>query len=263
MNSSNLFVLGLLLLIANLSLGALFSPARAGRAGADRLLLLWKLILLAAIQIGAWAIVLDQGGAAPSLADAFTRAAACFALIGGSGGGLAAPWGEVAPFIALNGLLYILVALLPLVRGNAPAFESESEANVLPPPLPKKTEPSGTAASAPEPFVTSASTSPAQATQPPQNSEAISASSRPAPPSVSSKKIGAGTQPSATAGSVGTTTGASTQRPAEPEFQRGGFRATIPKATPINAQLSPEEELAEQMKPVGPTPPPIRFQWKD
>jgi hypothetical protein len=51
--------------------------------------------------------------------------------------------------------------------------------------------------------------------------------------------------------------------PAGPELQRGGFRPTIPKANPPNAQLTPEQELLEQMKPIGPTPPPIRFEWKN
>jgi hypothetical protein len=56
---------------------------------------------------------------------------------------------------------------------------------------------------------------------------------------------------------------ANTASSPEPDFKPGGFRATIPKAASFNAQLSPEEELAEQMKPVGPTPPPIRFEWKN
>lgn len=262
MNSSNLFFLGLLMLIANLSLAAIFPPARAGRAEADRLLLLWKLLLLAAIQIGAWAIVLDQGGAAPSLANAFTRAAACFALIGGSGGGLAAPWGEVAPFIALNGLLYVLVALLPLVRGNAASVESDFEADVLPPALPEKTQSSGAVAPSVAPSAAPAPTLPSQTTQARQ-AEAAPSPSRPPQPSVPPAGVVGAAQAPGGSGTGDGNGAVSAGRPTEPEFQRGGFRATIPKATPINVQLSPEEELAEQMKPVGPTPPPIRFQWKN
>jgi len=237
MNSSNLFVLGLLLLTANLSLGALFAPARAGRTGADRLVLLWKLLFLAAIQIGAWAIVLYQGDASLSLAMAFSRAAACFALIGGSGGGLAGVWGEVAPFIALNGLLYIVVSVLSLLRGNSISPDAGEE---LPPPTPSEKEQTASAKR-----------------QTPSLSIAVGE-----PVSRQSAEMVAGPAlPSAPGASGGVNSAPALNR--EPELQRGGFRPTIPKAVPINVQLSPEEELAEQMKPVGPTPPPIRFEWRN
>lgn len=231
MNSSNLFVLGLLLLTANLSLGALFSPARAGRSGADRLVLLWKLLFLAAIQIGAWAVVLYQGDATLSLARAFSRAAACFALIGGSGGGLPGVWGEVAPFIALNGLLYIVVSILSLSRASTSPVDAEAEFTV-PAALKHQTE-------------VLDEISPA-----PSRSEGDASADK-----TGGKAVGDPTPPSGAA--------LHASSPKEPEFQRGGFRPTIPKAIPINVQLSPEEELAEQMKPVGPTPPPIRFEWKN
>ena len=316
MNSSNLFVLGLLLLTANLSLGALFSPARSGRAGADRLLLLWKLLLLAAIQIGAWAIVLQQGGAAPTLADSFTRSAACFALIGGSGGGLAPPWGEVAPFIALNGLLFIPVALLPLLRGPVPNSELEpvSLPPPLPPPLPSSTQEERVAGSSPTEMPVSAtvpsppsgvsivaaarvganapksvgSNAPKSvATNAPksvgtnapksvastQNQSVSGTASAPSPEGASSRAVSSkaadrlkSAPPNAvnlTPAKSGEANLADAANPAGPELQRGGFRPKIPKAQPLNVQLTPEEELMEQMKPIGPTPPPIRFEWKN
>jgi hypothetical protein len=264
MNFSNLFVLGLLLLTANLSLGALFAPARSGRAEADRLLLLWKLLLLAAVQIGAWAIVLDQGGAAPSLAMAFTRAAACFALIGGSGGGLAAPWGEVAPFIALNGLLYILVSLMSLARGHGSTSDSDAGFSKTTPdsaPVSQKASPEVPAGAHPAPTALEAAapsdTKPLSATLPASG----------APPPSPSHSGEPGRVPERVSvkdeAETGGSAGSNQPRSTEPDFKPGGFRATIPKAATFNAHLTPEEELAEQMKPVGPTPPPIRFQWRN
>ena len=293
MNSSNLFVLGLLLLTANLSLGALFSPARSGRAGADRLLLLWKLLLLAAIQIGAWAIVLQQGGAAPTLADSFTRSAACFALIGGSGGGLAPPWGEVAPFIALNGLLFIPVALLPLLRGPVPNSELEPVLlpPPLPPPLPVSTQkervagaslsempvsaavPSAAVAGVPIVAVASVEQNTPKSVASTQNQTVTGAASAPSPEGARSRaasRKAADRLKSAPPDAVNLTPAKSGEanpvdaaNPAGPELQRGGFRPRIPKAQRLNVQLTPEEELMEQMKPIGPTPPPIRFEWKN
>jgi len=278
MNSSKLFVLGLLLLTANLSLGALFSPARAGRAEADRLLLLWKLLLLAAIQIGAWAIVLHQGGAAPTLAASFTRSAACFALIGGSGGGLAFPWGEIAPFIALNGLLFIPVALLPLLRGSAASSELEGVPLAAPvSPSSQEEAVSGTPlAQNPAPQkVSGAAVASAPATEAAEFSKASAAHTAPvatesrrgaAPPASfgGAQLKAAKPEKDVPEGSAAPVSNAAiAANPAGPELQRGGLRPTIPKAHPPNPQLTPEEELLEQMKPIGPTPPPIRFQWKN
>jgi hypothetical protein len=48
-----------------------------------------------------------------------------------------------------------------------------------------------------------------------------------------------------------------------PEQKPFGFRPTIPKVQSRLEPDSPEAELAEQMKPVGPTPPPIRFRWNE
>jgi hypothetical protein len=254
-NSSNLFILGLLLLTANLSFAALFTPARAGVAGVDRLVLLWKLLLLAAIQIGAWAIVLHQGGAAPTLAATFSRAAACFAFIAGSRESLSPPWSEMGSFIALNGLLFIPVTLLPLLKGSPLPDESS-----IPP---AQTQPTERRAAVEVPPV------PVQTSQAPQTSQVLQAPERP------SKALGTDTRPAATDSTPAPAAAKPTSREEatsvearqpqkQPqEIERGGFRPKIPKAISPNAHLSPEEELAEQMKPVGPTPPPIRFEWKN
>jgi len=268
MNYSNLFVLGLLLLTANLSMGALFSPSHVGRTSTDRLVLLWRILFLAAIQIGAWAIVLHQGGAAPTLLLAFSRATACFALVGGSGGGLAAPWGEIAPFIALNSPLYILLSLLSLTRGNASTPEAPLGTTAPPPQSSVPSEKAETA----QPMA--AKVSPAKATPPVAEKESPKAIPLPklavTLTSPVSSNAGASQNAETTvhktpADSVNSASvaPANTTSSPEPDFKPGGFRATIPKATPFNAQLSPEEELAEQLKPVGPTPPPIRFEWKN
>jgi hypothetical protein len=276
MNYSNLFVLGLLLLTANLSMGALFSPSHVGRTSTDRLVLLWKILLLAAIQIGAWAIVLHQGGAAPTLLLAFSRATACFALVGGSGGGLAAPWGEIAPFIALNSPLYILLSLLSLTRGNATAPEAPLRTTAPPPqsslpagkpetvqPMAAKVSPATGASPVAEKESPKTIPLPKLAvtlTSPVSSSSNAGASQN---AETTAHKTPAGPANSASVASAKTTSAPQTTSAPEPDFKPGGFRATIPKAASFNAQLSPEEELAEQMKPVGPTPPPIRFEWKN
>lgn len=274
MNYSNLFVLGLLLLTANLSMGALFSPSHVGRTSTDRLVLLWKILLLAAIQIGAWAIVLHQGGAAPTLLLAFSRATACFALVGGSGGGLAAPWGEIAPFIALNSPLYILLSLLSLTRGNATAPEAPLRTTAPPPqsslpagkpetvqPMAAKVSPATGASPVAEKESPKTIPLPKLAVTPTSPVSSNAGASQNA--ETTAHKTPAGPANSASVASANTTSAPQTTSAPEPDFKPGGFRATIPKAASFNAQLSPEEELAEQMKPVGPTPPPIRFEWKN
>jgi hypothetical protein len=274
MSASNLFVLGLLLLTANLSLCALFAPSRSGNGAADRLVQLWKLLFLAMIEVGAWAIVLHEGGAAPTLLETFTRCAACFALGGGEGGGFVAPWGEMKSFMALNGLLFIPVALFPWMAGT-PAQVQEAnfseellqipDLQPLTAPLAERErfEPSREVAKkvAPEPTVSSAA-APLGSAEPVE------------------EKVQHGAEPSAQAGSSESALKnvAGPHPPALPpvvppaaapatapltEQKPFGFRPTIPKVQGRLEPDSPEAELAEQMKPVGPTPPPIRFRWHE
>lgn len=251
MNSSNLFNLGLLLLTANLSLAAIFSPAGAGRRDSDRLLLTAKLALLASVQIGAWAIVLHQGGAAPTLIDSFSRSAACFTFIAGAKEALLPPWGETAAFISLNGLLFIPVALLPWMRGSSRPPENESS------PAVEREVP----AASPETPLGNERT--ALKNTAPGSQSTSDATSNTAP----SLTTGVPSSPEASHGAAQIKQSVATESVHQPqsskELERGGFRPKIPKALSPNAPLSPEQELAEQMKPVGPTPPPIRFEWKN
>lgn len=267
MNYSNLFVLGLLLLTANLSMGALFTPSHVGRTSADRLVLLWRILLLAAIQIGAWAIVLHQGGAAPTLLLAFSRATACFALVGGSGGGLAAPWGEIAPFIALNSPLYILLSILSLTQRYASTPEAPVGTTALPPQSTANSEKAGNVQPVASKVSSATGASPVAEKESPKTVPlpklAVTRTS-PAPGNAGASQNAetTGHNTHSVAVNNAAVTSAKTTTSPEPDFKPGGFRATIPKAISFNAQLSPEEELAEQMKPIGPTPPPIRFEWK-
>lgn len=272
MSASNLFVLGLLLLTANLSLCALFAPSRSGNEAADRLVQLWKLLFLAMIEVGAWAVVLHQGGAAPTLLETFTRCAACFALGGGEGGGFAPPWGEMKSFMALNGLLFIPVALIPWMTG-APALKREPDfseellqiPDLLPlaeaDPHPGVVEPARQAVESVAPGVPAAVAAPVPAepgvakvperTEPPVPAPADKLASKkesaPQPPPL----------PTVTAPAAVPAAGLL------PEQKPFGFRPTIPKVQSRLEPDSPEAELAEQMKPVGPTPPPIRFRWNE
>jgi hypothetical protein len=274
MSASNLFVLGLLLLTANLSLCALFAPSRSGNGAADRLVQLWKLLFLAMIEVGAWAVVLHEGGAAPSLLETFTRCAACFALGGGEGGGFAAPWGEMKSFMALNGLLFIPVALFPWMAG-APAQAQEvdfSEELLQIPDLtpltapiakPERSEPSREIGKkvASEPTVSSGAAPRGSAeaglekVQHGAKPSAQTATEEPAP------KKEAGSQPPTLPTVV--QPAAVPQSAPLPEQKPFGFRPTIPKVQGRLEPDSPEAELADQMKPVGPTPPPIRFRWHE
>lgn len=274
MSASNLFVLGLLLLTANLSLCALFAPSRSGNEAADRLVQLWKLLFLAMVEVGAWAIVLHQGGAAPTLLETFTRCAACFALGGGEGGGFAPPWGEMKSFMALNGLLFIPVALIPWMTG-APAPRREpdfSEELLQIPDLPPLADPHVLPeVSAPAPQVASGASQVSVAS-------AVATASPPADPVVAKVPDRAEPPVSAVVGKPASQKADAPQPPPLPtvhapaavpatsllpEQKPFGFRPTIPKVQPRLEPDSPEAELADQMKPVGPTPPPIRFRWNE
>jgi hypothetical protein len=291
MSASNQFVLGLLLLTANLSLCALFAPSRAGNGAADRLVQLWKLLFLAMIEVGAWAIVLHQGGAAPNLQETFIRCAACFALAGGEGGGFVPPWGEMKPFIALNGLLFIPVALIPWLAGATSAAREPDPAEELLqipeiPPYPEhgsyqnfqgewagaRQSPRGSGGDVSAPMAPAASKE-AFPSEPSASATSRDRAARSTSDQSFAKASGGGTpaaesvvhppplSPVSSAPLSATSISGTVAVP--PEQKPFGFRPTIPKVQSKSAYESPEAELADQMKPVGPTPPPIRFRWND
>lgn len=279
MNSPNVFVLGFLLLTANLSFGALFSPAWRESRDEDRFLRVFQLWILASVEVAAWALVLYQGGLAGDPFEALKGSLAWFVQLGWAGSPMSGPLGGLSYFIAVNGLLFIPITLLPLVRRKPlplpeevvlPAsFQSAMQAvkksepvgaqsapgSKLPPKLPSQraaeaalvagetgSQTAGSAVVEPDQgprfLETPVELKPVEATAPVQQARVPVASS-------------------------GTTTGGGLGAGTGPELQRGGFRPKIPKAIRPDAELSPEEILAEQMKPVGPTPPPIRFGWKN
>jgi hypothetical protein len=235
---------------------------------------LWKLLFLAMIEVGAWAIVLHEGGAAPTLLETFTRCAACFALGGGEGGGFAAPWGEMKSFMALNGLLFIPVALFPWMA-SAPVQAQEADFSEellqipdltpLAAPLAEqeRSEPSREIAKkvAPEPTVSSEAAPLGSAEADAEKVQhGAEPSGRPIVVEPAPKKV-AGSQPPV----LPTVVQPAAVPPSAPlpEQKPFGFRPTIPKVQARHEPDSPEAELADQMKPVGPTPPPIRFRWNE
>ena len=295
MNSPNVLALGFLLLTANLSFGALFSPAWNVSRWEDRFLRVFQLWILATVEVAAWALVLFQGGAAADPVDALKTSLAWFTQLGWFGEPLPGPLGGLSYFVAANGILFVPFTLLPLVRRKAlpqpeevvlPAsFQNEIQtlrknapvpeqpapvaapAPKLPPKLPSQR--AAEAALAAKASVSESSTSAvSEAFNAPQFLEtpvdlnplgagvsagpgSVVAAAQPEPAPASLAAQGAATS----GGGFGAGSG--------PELQRGGFRPKIPKAIRPDAELSPEEILAEQMKPVGPTPPPIRFGWKN
>jgi len=291
MNSPNVLALGFLLLTANLSFGALFSPAWNVSRWEDRFLRVFQLWILATVEVAAWALVLFQGGAAADPVDALKTSLAWFTQLGWFGEPLPGPLGELSYFVAANGILFLPFTLLPLVRRKAlpqpeavvlpasfqneiqtlrkqaPVSEQPAPARKLPPKLP-----SLRAAEAALAAKASASESSASAV-----SEAFEAPQFLETP-VELNPLGAGlsavpaasvtaAQPepvsASLAAQVAEMPGGGFGAGPGSELQRGGFRPKIPKAIRPDAELSPEEILAEQMKPVGPTPPPIRFGWKN
>ncbi len=291
MNSPNVLALGFLLLTANLSFGALFSPAWNVSRWEDRFLRVFQLWILATVEVAAWALVLYHGGAAADPFEALKTSLAWFTQLGWLGEPLPGPLGGLSHFVAANGILFLPFTLLPLVRRKAlpqpeevvlpasfqneiqtlrkqaPVSEPPAQAPKLPPKLPSLR--AAEAALAAKASVAESSTSAvSEASNAPQFLEtpvelnplgaglsagpaSVVAAAQPEPASASLAVQGAATPD----GGFGAGTG--------PELQRGGFRPKIPKAIRPDAELSPEEILAEQLKPVGPTPPPIRFGWKN
>ena len=277
MSASNLLVLGLLLLTANLSLCALFAPSRLGGDAADRLVQLWKLLLLAGIEVGAWAVVLFEGGAASSLLETFIRCASCFVLAGGEGGGFAPPWGEMKPFIALNGLLFVPVALIPWMAGTRASRtlpELPEEPLQIPPVYPPLSDPHPAPVSSPPASYKPLPPGPplGSPTSPVTVQPSLETPSDKATPALKLSEPSAALNPSFPKAPVSGPPPLPVPAPSQipvpiaasaPEHKPFGFRPTIPKVQPRLEPNSPEAELAEQMKPIGPTPPPIRFRWND
>jgi hypothetical protein len=245
MNTTDLLVLGLLVLVANLTLSALFVPPKARPSVAEPLLRLWKLLALAFAQVMAWAVVLDQGGAADSFADAFLRAAGCFALVSGVQGTpvFAAPWNQFAGLIALNGLLFVPVTLLPALFPAAPRGSEGREAAQTPAP---PTPPAVPSAAPVEPGTgVPTETRPAAV----QSSPAAETPSGPPSPPTSPPAA-----PAATAGSAVTAASSplvATLAPAP--------KPAPPAPSPLQSPVDAEAEYAALMRPPSPTPPPIRF----
>lgn len=250
MNTTDLLVLGLLVLIANLTLSALFVPPRARPSAAEPLVRLWKLLALAFAQIIAWGVVLDQGGAAASLSDAILRAAGCFALVSSVQGAsvFPDPWNHFAGLIALNGLLFVPVTLLP---GLFPAAVTQSG---VADPQPVTAAPQGSSAAA---FQSSSAAafqgSPAAASP---TSPVAAAPVRPAvveAPAESSPPVSS--PPAATLSAAASPLVAELSRRPAPQ---PASPAPAAPARPGEA-ADPEAEYAALMRPLGPTPPPIRF----
>ena len=294
MNPANVFVIGLLLLTANLSLGALLAPNRPSQRLADRLVWLWWLIVLAALHVAVWALVLSQAGAVRTFSDAFVRSAACFVFMGGRDGGFLAPWGAVAPLIALNGLLFLPMVWLQLSARRSTSgepldshqtfedfksFKGSRESDVeracaseaveislnqglpaqttqvvQPPPLPEVLR----AVAPTEPLPSSEPTrvEDPKHEAPPEPAPIATPLPEPAPLAAQSIPTPTPSQPLPQT----VTTAAEPSLPA-PAPNRWNFHPPLPKVKYSRSQTTAEDELADQLKPLPPTPPPIRFEW--
>ena len=142
------FGVGLLLVLANLTLCAALSPSLpVGATGpAERMRAVWRIFFLALIQIGAWALLLEEAGVTVGLEMSVEEAASCFVFLGSTVDGADFVGPEL---IALNGLLFIPVSLLScasprifssLVSGSEPvqltAPVAQADSSELPPELP-------------------------------------------------------------------------------------------------------------------------------
>ena len=303
MNPANVFVIGLLLLTANLSLGALLAPNRPSQRLADRLVWLWWLLVLAALHVAVWALVLSQAGAVPTFSDAFLRSAACLVFMGGRDGGFLAPWGAVAPLIALNGLLFLPMVWLQLSSRRSTSGEPldshqtfedfksfkgsrESEAErasafeavetdlthglpapaariVQPPPLPEVRR----AVAPAEPVHAS---EPQRVEEPkhevPPEPAAIAPllcepATKPVVPPAPQPAAPPQPLPESAPAAAAESSLAAAPAPATPAPNPWNFHPPLPKVRYSRSQTTAEDELADQLKPLPPTPPPIRFEW--
>jgi hypothetical protein len=330
MNAASVFVIGLLLLTANLSLGAMLAPNRAGSRLADRLVWLWWLLIMAVLNVCAWALVLWEAAAVHSPLEAVLRSAACLVFVGGRDGGFAAPWGALAPLIALNGLLLLPMLWLQLHSRNVALKKQDDTAQMMenlmrleaktedsgehlatphppedsavvsvttnataaleslhtfqkPPPLPSAlTTPIAATTTANTPSDTAAiAIMPASTVTPVPDEQAVPAVTVTESAVADSRAVSfhfsdnqrletlepdaCPTAPPAAAehSPPPTTQDALEPKPPSPAStsKAWDFYPPLPKVQHSRTKLSPEEELAEQLKPIPPTPPPIRFEW--
>lgn len=232
MISPVVFGIGLLLLIANLSLCAVFMPTRAlGDGGpAARLRWIWRILALVTVQIGAWTLLLLQAGAAEDLPTAVAQVLGCFALLGGSGEALEVPWSGWIPFISLNGLLLMPVSLLSFFGPPARVMVA------APAQAPSAPSPTPMPAPAPSPAASHDIPHPVPVLETPI--------AHPAPEPVYS--------PSPVPAPVPIPAPVT---PTEPPRRSEPFRGSLP---PV--QISSDAALPPfPPERVGPTPPPIRF----
>lgn len=248
---SSLVVLGIgsLLLLANLSLCAVLAPSFTSGGGSPgaRLRKTWRILLLALIQVFAWAVIFFQGGAVETPASAVEEALACFSLMGGATDGLDGPWSALVPFVAFNGLLFVPVSLiagfvpeLRVVQMPVPAEVAEREPSVAEIPAAPKVTPT------PAPVEL-------RDTPPELPTQAQAQAPTPAPPA-----------PIAPAAP----TQVQAQKPAPaakpaPARRTEPFRGSLP---PIHFQTQEPSEIElpvfDPERPperIPPTPPPIRF----
>jgi hypothetical protein len=299
MNPANVFVIGLLLLTANLSLGALLAPNRPSQRLADRLVWLWWLLVLATLHVAVWALVLSQAGAVPTFSDAFLRSAACLVFMGGRDGGFLAPWGAVAPLIALNGLLFLPMVWLQLSARRSTSGESlesnktfedfksfkgsrESDVEragafeaveisltqglpaqttqvVQPPPLPEARRAVATTEPLPAPEPTRVENPKHEA--PPEPAPIATSLPEPAPLMAAQPATPPSTPVVPPQPLPQTVTAAAEPSLPAPAPNRWNFHPPLPKVRYSRSQTTAEDELADQLKPLPPTPPPIRFEW--
>ncbi len=118
----------MLLVLANLTLCAALSPSLPVDATgpAERMRAVWRIFFLGLIQIGAWALFLEEAGITVGLEMSMEAAAAGFVFLGSTVEGAEF---DGSTLIALNGLLFVPVSLLScasprifssLASGSAP-----------------------------------------------------------------------------------------------------------------------------------------------
>lgn len=114
MNPAAVLGIGLLILIANLTLCAVLSsgPSLMGGDPRGRLRSTWRALFLAVVQVAVWAAMFHEGGVCATPEAAFEEALRLFTFMGRNPGGLEGEWASLAMFVSLNGLLFLPAVLL-------------------------------------------------------------------------------------------------------------------------------------------------------